>query len=158
MSDLTRASYNHIDKLDFLAEYPRARIEAFKPQTIQTSFAATGITPFNPERVLSKLNISLRTPTPPGSPPSSRSSQFTPKTPRTVIQLQKQASMLKDLLKQRSNSPPSPSKTMLDQIIKGHYIALHSTALLAQENANLRRTNEKKRQKRTRSNWQMPHE
>jgi hypothetical protein len=158
VSDLARASYNHIDKLDFLAEYPRARIEAFKPQTIQTSFAATGITPFDPERVLSKLNISLRTPTPPASRPSSRSSQFTPKTPRTVIQLQKQASMLKDLLKQRSNSPPSPSNTLLDQIIKGHSIALHNTTLLAYEIASLRRANEKKRQKRTRSNRQIPHE
>ena len=37
VSDLARASYNHIDKLDFLTEYPQARIEAFKPQTIQTS-------------------------------------------------------------------------------------------------------------------------
>jgi hypothetical protein len=158
VSDLARCGYNHIDKLDFLADYPRARAEAFKLQTIQTSFAATGITPFEPERVLSKLNISLHTPTPPGSRPSSRSSQFTPKTPRTVIQLQKQASMLKDLLKQRSTSPPSPSKTMLDQIIKGHCIALHNTALLAQENADLRRANEKKRQKRTRSNRQIAHE
>jgi hypothetical protein len=66
--------------------------------------------------------------------------------------------MLKDLLKQRLTSPPSPSKTMLDQIIKGHYIALHNTALLAQENADLRRANEKKRQKRTRSNRQIAHE
>jgi hypothetical protein len=34
---------------------------------------------------------------------------------------------------------------------------MHSAALLAQENATLRRANEKKRQKRTRSNRQMPH-
>lgn len=51
--------------------------------------------------------------------------------------------MLKDLLKQRSNSPPSLSKTILDQIIKGHSIALHNTALLAQDNANLRVANKK---------------
>ena len=158
VSDLARASYNHIDKLDFLAEYPQARIEAFKPQTIQTSFAATGITPFDPERVLSKLNISLNTPTPPGSRPSSRSSQFTPKTPKTVIQLQKQATLLKNLLKQRSNSPPSPSKTAVDQIIKGAYLSMHNAAILAQENASLRRANEKKRQKRTRSNQRIAHE
>ena len=112
--------------------------------------------PVNAERVLSKLNISLRTPTPPSSRPSSRSSQFTPKTPRTIIQLQKQASMLKDLLKQRSNSPPSPSKTILDQIIKGHCIALHNTALLAQENANLRAANKKVVKKRNRSTRQIP--
>jgi hypothetical protein len=43
---------HHVDNLDFLADYPRARIEAFLPQNIQNSFAATGFTPFNPERVL----------------------------------------------------------------------------------------------------------
>ncbi|KAJ5731126.1 uncharacterized protein N7483_005634 [Penicillium malachiteum] len=156
ISDLARTGYNHIDKLDFLADFQRARLEAFKPATIQNSFIATGLVPIDAEKVLSKLNISLRTPTPPGTQPGSRSSQFSPKTPRTVVQLQKQASMLKDLLRQRSNSPLSPSKLMLDQIIKGHCISLHNTALLAQENANLRAVNEKKRQKRSRSTRQVP--
>jgi hypothetical protein len=45
---------------------------------------------------------------------------------------------------------------MLDQIIKGHYISLHNTALLAQENANLRVANEKKRQKRNQSTRHIP--
>lgn len=83
VSDLARVGYNHIDKLDFLADYPRARIEAFQQQTIRNSFAATSLVPIDPERVLSKLNISLRTPTPPSSRPSSISSQFTPQTPKT---------------------------------------------------------------------------
>ena len=112
--------------------------------------------PIDAERVLSKLNISLRTPTPLSSRPSSRSSQFTPKTPRTVTQLFKQASLLKDLLDRRSQTPPSPIKTVIDQMIKGSYLSLHSAALLTQENANLRAANEKKRQKRQRSNRQIP--
>lgn len=53
--------------------------------------------------------------------------------------------MLKELPKQQSNSPLSPSKTILDQIIKGYYISLHNTVLLAQENANLYTVNKKKR-------------
>lgn len=157
VSDLARNAYNHIDKLDFLADYPRARIEAFQPSIIQNSFAAAGLVPIDPERVLSKLNISLRTPTPPSSRPSSRSSQFTPKTPRTTIQLQKQASILKELLKQRPNSPLTPSKIMLDQIIKGCAVTMHNAALLARENADLRAANERKRQKRNRSTRQMAH-
>ena len=64
--------------------------------------------------------------------------------------------MLKDLLKQQSNSPPSLLKTMLDQIIKGHCRALHNTALLAQENANLRVANKKVVKKRNRSTKQIP--
>jgi hypothetical protein len=39
--------------------------------------------------------------------------------------------------------------------IKNCAAAMHNAALLAQENANLRMANEKKRQKRTRSNRQM---
>lgn len=149
--DLTRRGYNYIDKFNFLDNYQRTQLESFQqPAIIQNSFTASGLVPVDAERVLSKLNISIRTPTPPNSRPSSRSSQFTPQTPETVIQLQKQASMLKDLLKQRSKSPPSPSKAILDQIIKGHCIALHNTALLAQENANLRTANEKVVKKRKR--------
>jgi hypothetical protein len=158
VSDLACVGYNHIDKLDFLTDYPRARAEAFQPEIIRNSFIATGLVPVDAERVLSKLNISIRTLTPLGSQPSSRSSQFTLKTPKTVVQLQKQASMLKELLKQRSNSPPTPSKIMLDQVIKGCAMTMHNAALLAQENANLRAANEKKRQKRTRSTRQIAHE
>lgn len=159
VSDLARVGYNHIDKFDFLEDYQRARLEAFQPNTIQNSFIATSLVPpIDAERVFSKLNISLQTPTPPSSRPSSRSSQFTPKTPRTIVQLYKQASSLKQLLKERSNSPPTPSKIMLDQIIKGYSMALHNTALLAQDNTNLRAANEKKRQKRNRSTRQIAYE
>jgi hypothetical protein len=40
---------------------------------------------------------------------------------------------------------------MLNQIIKGHYIALHNTTLLAKKNDDLRVANKKKLQKRTHS-------
>ena len=39
---------NHIDKLDFLAAYPQARIDAFKTRTIQNAFRATGLVPVDP--------------------------------------------------------------------------------------------------------------
>ena len=149
VNNLARTDYNHIDKLDFLVDYPHARIEAFQPNIIQSSFAATGIVPVSAERVLSKLNISLRIPSPPLSRPSSKSSQFTPKTPRTVAQLQKQAKMMKDLKDRRTKSPPSPLKLVVDQVLKGHYQALHHTALLVKENADLRAPNEKEKEKKT---------
>jgi hypothetical protein len=108
--------------------------------------------PVDAERVLSKLNISLRTPTPLGSRLSTSSSQFTPKTPRTVVQLYKQSSMLKGLLDRRSQTPTP----LIDQIVKGCAMVMHSATLLSQENANLRAANEKKRQKRQRSTRQIP--
>jgi hypothetical protein len=47
---------------------------------------------------------------------------------------------------------------VVDQILKGHFLALHNTALLAQDNANLRAANEKKRQKRNRWHRLIPYE
>jgi hypothetical protein len=62
-----RLQINHIDKFDFLEAYRSARIEAFKLETIKNSFAAAGLLPYNPDRVLTKLDIRLHTPTPPSS-------------------------------------------------------------------------------------------
>jgi hypothetical protein len=53
-----------IDKCDFLLAYPAARNTAFKEQNIKNSFAAAGLVPLEPDRVISKLNIRLTTPLP----------------------------------------------------------------------------------------------
>ena len=153
-----RLGINHIDKLDFLAAYPQVRVDTFKTDTIKTSFAAASLVPFDPERVLSKLNIRLRKPTPLGSRPSSRSSVFTLKTPATVAELLKQASSIKAFLKRRSNSPPSPSQTALNQLIKGYQIAMQNGILLEQENKELRASNAAQKQKRARINRRLPYE
>jgi hypothetical protein len=105
-----RNGINHIDKFDFLEAYPSARIEAFKSEIIKNSFCSAGLIPFTPERVISKLDIRLRTPT----PPSSRGSDWDPKTPSNYVQLQKQASSIKALLRIRSRSPPSPLNSAIN--------------------------------------------
>jgi hypothetical protein len=150
----TRARINHIDKLDFLEAYPSARIEAFKSETIKNSFATAGLMPYNPDRVLSKLDICLRTPT----PPSSRGSEWDPKTPSNYVQLQKQASSIKALLKTRSRSPPSPLNSAINQVLKACQTTMHSTALLEKEVSELRAANETKKRKRTRSKKQIASE
>jgi hypothetical protein len=62
-----RLGFNHIDKLAFLKAYPQARTAIFSPDNIKSGLSATGLIPLNPERVLSQLNIQLKTPTQPGS-------------------------------------------------------------------------------------------
>lgn len=82
-----RAGVNSISELDFLEAYPIARAQSYKAETIKNSFAAAGLVPFNAEAVLQNLNIQLKTPTPPGS----RGSEFSLKTPQNPAQLDKQA-------------------------------------------------------------------
>jgi hypothetical protein len=153
-----RVGINHINKLDFLEAYPLARIEAFKSETIKNSFGAAGLVPFSPERVISKLDIRLRTPTPLASRGSESSRNFTPKTPFTEKELRRQASSIEALLRTSSRSPPSPSDRALNQLIKGFRLTMQGAILLAKENKELRATNEKQKQKRTRSRRQIPAE
>ncbi|EKV21914.1 hypothetical protein PDIP_01700 [Penicillium digitatum Pd1] len=148
-----RLGVNHIDKLDFLEAYLVARLEAFKSETNQNSFTAAGLVPLYPDRVLSKLNIQLRTP----NPPSSRGSEWEPKTPTNHIQLLKQASSIKALLlRQRSRSPPSPLNSAINQGLKACQMTMQSAAILEKEVHDLRSENEKKKQKKTRSRKQIP--
>jgi hypothetical protein len=51
-----RTGLNHIDKPDFLMAYVLARKESIATTTVQNGFAATGLVPFDPDQVLSKLN------------------------------------------------------------------------------------------------------
>jgi len=148
-----RRQFNHIDKFDFLEAYPQAHTEAFTTENIKNSFAASGLVPFNPETVLGRLNIQLKTSTPPGS----QSANSAPKTPHNLRQLEKQASTIKKLLRQRTQSPSSPTKSALNQLVKGCEMAMNSAIILTKENQDLRAAHEKQTQKRKRSKRQINH-
>ena len=109
---------NHIDKLDFLEAFKPARAAALSSSIIRSGFAAAGLVPYNPERVLSRLQLKLRKPSPPASKTAITTCQ-TPKTPYTVAQLAQEYTTLKELLKRRSKSPPSPTDQALKPVVKG---------------------------------------
>jgi len=56
---------NYINKQDFLSLYSEIRLEGLSISNIHKAFRATGLVPYDPELVLAKLYIQLRTPTPP---------------------------------------------------------------------------------------------
>ncbi|ODM17100.1 hypothetical protein SI65_07499 [Aspergillus cristatus] len=146
-----RQGFNHMDKLDFLEAYPEARKQAFTPDNIKSGFRATGLVPFNPEEVLGRFTVQLKTPTPLGS----QSTNSAPKTPYNLRQLEKQASTVKTLLKRHTGSPISLLEMRLDKMIKGHEMALNEGILACQEIRELRASHEKQLQKRKRSRRQI---
>lgn len=105
----------------------------FKADTIKNRFLTAGLVPFNPERVLGQLNIQLKTPT----PPDSQSTNSELKTPHNLKQLEKQASIIKTLLRYCTQSPSSLTKTALNQLIKGCEVAINGGVLLTKENQDL---------------------
>ncbi|OJD12180.1 hypothetical protein ACJ73_09398, partial [Blastomyces percursus] len=50
---------NHIDKDEFLTIYPSVRTAALSEKNIQSGFKATGLAPYDPEQVLSRLNTQM---------------------------------------------------------------------------------------------------
>ncbi|OJJ84794.1 uncharacterized protein ASPGLDRAFT_46706 [Aspergillus glaucus CBS 516.65] len=50
--------------MDFLSNYTKIHAHAFSKANILNGFAAAGLIPFKPERVLAKLHIKMKTPTP----------------------------------------------------------------------------------------------
>jgi hypothetical protein len=142
---------SYIIKFDFFDMFATARELAFTAEPIQNSFAATGLVPYSPERVLSKLDIQLKTPT----PPSSRSTNLAPKTPYTTRQLEKQASATRKLLRGRASSSLPMVEARLDKIIKGYELALNELLLTKEEIRKYRANNEWENEKRRKSTRQL---
>jgi hypothetical protein len=120
---------------------------------------ATGLVPYDPQHVLSTLQIKFKTPTPPGTSHSMNlNSNWAPKTLQNIIRLQKQSNTIKAILKQQTHSPPTPTKQALDQLVRGCQLAMHSAVILARENQELRAANEKQVKNSKKSKKQIPHQ
>lgn len=65
IEELMRRHVQHITKEDFLPDFQIAFDGAITALNIQGGFRGTGLVPLDPDAVISKLDIRLRTPTPP---------------------------------------------------------------------------------------------
>jgi len=135
---LVRAYINHIDKPAFLPAFRVAHESAITRSNIQASFRGAGLVPFNPEVVLSRLDVKLRTPT----PPIVEDTPWVSKTPSNQHELGAQSTLVRDRIQRHQNSSPIGTTTPFDQFVKGVYIMVHSAALLREENTQLRAANE----------------
>ena len=137
---------NHIDKHEFLPLYRQARQAALHRNNIQAGFAATGLVPYNPDRVLSLLHTEYQTPLPQHRSPLNTS--WAAETPHNITSLQQQTALIRRYLKQRTHSPLNPTEQAIGQLVKGCEIAMSSAVLLASENENLRMENQRQKRKR----------
>jgi hypothetical protein len=147
----TRLGIHRVDKNDFLEAYTKARIKAFTEINIVNSFASAGIRPFDPQRVISKLDIRLATPPRPPSNNSDSSRNWTPKTPYTVKEAKRQASSIKKL----ASNNPARLEEALDQMEKGCQLAIHSFMIARQQISDLLAANAKTTRKKRRTKARM---
>jgi hypothetical protein len=60
-----RSWISHVTKLEFLPSFKRAYEAAITSKNIQGGFRGAGLAPFDSERVISTLDVKLRTLSPP---------------------------------------------------------------------------------------------
>lgn len=147
-----RASITHISKLEFLCAFQEAYSTLIIKQTIQGGFAGAGLVPYNPDKVIMKLDIQLRTPTPTG--PLDLATHWVSKTPQNILEATSQTELIKNRIANHLNSSPTSMLQAVDQFAKGATGIMHQMALLRGEVETLRKANEglskRRRAKKTR--------
>jgi len=156
VSELIRTGIDYVDKLDFLTIYQAARLRTFTPTNIRSAFATAGIVPYDPQRVVCKLQVEIRPVTP--SRLDQLQIEWTSATPRTIVQLQSQIKLVDTLVQSHTNGPASPTVQAWKQLAKGAELAMNSVVLLTAENSTLRTANEKVRKKRIQKRSYVPRE
>ena len=101
---LMRLGVNHISKEEFLTAYLEVHKATFTTSNIRAGFAATRLVLYEPERVLSNLNLVIRTP----SLVPSAESVWESKTPRNLTEVARQATYIRLIRRQRRSTTSSP--------------------------------------------------
>jgi hypothetical protein len=141
IENLMRASISHISKDDFFPAFFAAFQASITEHNIRGGFRGAGLVPLDPDRVISQLDIKLRTPTPvEGSP--RMSAPWVSRTPNNPTEASSQSEFIKNRVACHQNSSPTSIYNAIDQFSKGAQGIMHQLALLRSENRALREANE----------------
>ena len=102
---LVRLHINHITKVEFLDAFRAAFFNVFGEENVQAGFRGTGLVPYDPDIIISKLNVKLRTPTPTG-PPTAAADPWTSQTPKNPYKATSQSNFIKDRITRHQTYAP----------------------------------------------------
>ncbi|KAJ8110064.1 hypothetical protein OPT61_g6991 [Boeremia exigua] len=114
---------------------------------ICSAFRGAGLVPYQPEAVLSKLDVQLRTPTPPAA---LTEALWEARTPSNARELEAQSSLIRERIRQHKSSSPASIIEKIDQLKKGAEIMILSAELMKERIASLERANEAASKRRER--------
>ena len=137
---LMRANITHISKADFLPAFFASFQASMTETNIRGTFRGSGIVPFDPESVLSRLDVKLRTPSQ-VEETAELPKTWVPKTPNNPTEATSQTNYIKRRVSHHQGSSPTSILAAVDQITKGTCGIMHKIALLEAENKTLREAN-----------------
>jgi hypothetical protein len=128
-------------------------LKAITSENIKAGFRGSGLVPYDPQAVLSKLDIKLRTPTPTG-PPLPEADPWVSQTPRTSTDAISQSEHVRSRLARHQGSSPTILFSAVTQLAKGTELMAHEMTLLRDRVRTLEKANialaKRRRAKRTR--------
>jgi len=145
IEDPMRVRVTHISKVEFLCAFREAFFASMTRENIQGGFMGAGLVPHNPERVLSKLDVRIRTPSP-ILPLSTPADPWISKTPQNPLEATSQSELIKIRISNHQNSSPTSMINAVDQFAKGTKAIMHRVALLEAEVSSLRKANRSSQQ------------
>jgi hypothetical protein len=134
ISLLARSRIYYIDKETFLPAFKAAFEKTFTQENICAGFRGAGLVPYNPDAVLSKLDVRLRTPTPPapGTVP------WEAQTPRNAREIEAQSTLIRNRIQNYQGSPASSLDEQVKQLSKGAQQIAYNMVLVQEEIGRLR--------------------
>ena len=150
---LIRARITYITKEDFFPAFSAAFDVAITKNNILGGFLGAGLVPFDPQSVISALNMKLSTPN--SSRPSSRSSlPWTSQTPTSSKEASKQLDLVIRRIASHQHSSPTKLIESMGQLERGMKSIIHAHTLLRSQLAETREANRllsrRRRAKKTR--------
>ncbi len=124
-----RNRINHITKIEFLPCFIAAFKAAITKSNILGGFRGAGLVPLDPEAVISKLDVRLRTPT----PPIVDNSTWESKTPSNTLEVGSQSKLIRERLQRHVDSSPTSIVDSLEQLAKGAAMIAHIASVGAQQ-------------------------
>jgi hypothetical protein len=112
----------HITKLKFLPCFIAAFKDAITKSNIQGGFRGAGLAPLDAEAVISKLDVRLRTPT----PPTTDVAPWVSKPPSNTLEFGSQSTLIRDRIQRHVNSSPTYIIKAVKKLAKGAEIIAHS--------------------------------
>jgi hypothetical protein len=138
VESLIRYYINYITKLEFLPAFKTAFNRSFTPANICSAFRGAGLVPLQPDAVLSKLDVQLRTPTPAALPEA----PWEACTPSNVRELEAQSTLIRERVRRHKSSSPASIIQAIDQLKKGAEVMMLSAELMRDRIASLEKANE----------------
>jgi hypothetical protein len=134
ISALARSRIHHINKQTFLPAFKAAFEKTFTAENICAGFRGAGLVPHNPEAVLLKLDVRLRTPT----PPQPNNVAWEAQTPRNAREIEAQSTLIRNRMQIHRGSPASSLDEQVKQLSKGAQQIAHNMVLMQEEISRLR--------------------